>query len=606
MSLEFELPLVSFIFLLILNIIYFSKKRVDLPENKLYKVILICSLLEAVIDTVIHLICSVNSFDVIVGTYYPLFNFLNKILSSLFVIIFSCLFAYTLMITYKKTRENPKRLLNTIAIINVIFMIIMLFTNITLVDAVNVTNVTGPTIMLGYGMVAVFLTASVIVALPRIKKMDQRYFPIFLILFIMGFLFVFTLIFPGMIIYDLVLALLCYIMYFTIENPDLNMLKELNYQREQVENSKNISDKVINTISDSLNESVNRISTFGHKKINYDNIEEVKKEITSMQKFALEYIANVNSLMELSKTQSEGFELLNVNYEPLQMLEETQSLLSTKNKNIKVTINKTNDVPAVLHGDPTKIKQALLHLCNGILNISKQQNIKLNTSYLIVGSLCRFKVTTEIDTKDLINEYTKDIKDKVIDFEIIERIIKLLAGKFTIELDGDKVKLELSIDQKYIEGYYIKDDVKSTTNKKIKYKDLTGKKVLIVDDDKQRSDELMHMLSNYNIETSIATDYNSTKKEITEKIFDLVIIDDIITELDKVKNYLLIDKTNGLLKVMDHIEYDVPRIIMVTPNTKDYETKYIEEGFDEVLTKPVDTYKLDNIIQTLLVDKEDM
>ena len=64
MSLEFELPLVSFIFLLILNIIYFSKKRVDLPENKLYKVILICSLLEALIDTVIHLICSVNTFDV--------------------------------------------------------------------------------------------------------------------------------------------------------------------------------------------------------------------------------------------------------------------------------------------------------------------------------------------------------------------------------------------------------------------------------------------------------------------------------------------------------------------------------------------------------------
>ena len=112
------------------------------------------------------------------------------------------------------------------------------------------------------------------------------------------------------------------------------------------------------------------------------------------------------------------------------------------------------------------------------------------------------------------------------------------------------------------------------------------------------------MLSNYNIETSIATDYNSTKKEISEKVFDLVIIDDIITELDKVKNYLLIDKTNGLLKVMDHIEYEVPRIIMVTPNTKNYETKYIEEGFDEVLTKPVDTYKLDGIIQTFLVDKQ--
>ena len=604
MSLEFELPLVSFIFLLILNIIYFSKKRVDLPENKLYKVILICSLLEAFIDTIIHLICSVNTFAVIEVTYFPLFNFLNKILSSLFVIIFSCLFAYTLMITYKKTRENPKRLLNTISIINVIFMIIMMFTNIKLVDAGNVTNVTGPTILLGYGMVAVLLTASVIVALPRIKKMDRRYFPIFTILFIMGFLFAFTLIFPGMIIYDLVLALLCYIMYFTIENPDLNMLKEINYQREQVENSKNISNKVINTISENLSESISRISTFGHKKINYDNIDEVKKEITSMQKFALEYIANVNSLMELSKTQSEGFELSNTNYEPLQMIEETQNLLSTKNKKIKVTINKNSDVPAVLYGDPTKIKQALLHMYNGVLNISKQKNIELNTSYLIVGSLCRFKVITEINTSDLINEYTKDIKEKVIDFEIIDRIIKLLEGKFTMSQDKDVVKIELSIDQKYIEGYYIKEDVKSTTNKKIKYIDLTGKKILIIDDDKERADELMHMLSNYNIETRIATDYNSTKKEAGELVFDLVIVDDIITELDKVKNYLLIDKTNGLLKVMDHIEYDVPRIIMVTPNTKNYETKYIEEGFDEVLTKPIDTYKLDNIINTLLVDKD--
>ena len=42
MSLEFEIPLVSLIFILILNIVYFSKKRADLEENKPYKVILIC------------------------------------------------------------------------------------------------------------------------------------------------------------------------------------------------------------------------------------------------------------------------------------------------------------------------------------------------------------------------------------------------------------------------------------------------------------------------------------------------------------------------------------------------------------------------------------
>ena len=608
MSLEFELPLVSFIFLLILNIIYFSKKRVDLPENKLYKVILICSLLEAFIDTIIHLICSVNTFDVIVGTYYPLFNYLNKILSSLFVIIFSCLFSYTVMITYKKVRENPRPLTNTMLIINLIFMIIMLFTNITLVDAGLVTNVTGPTIALAYAVVAVFLTASLIVALTKAKKMDRRYLPIFLVLVIMGFLFMFTLLFPGMIIYDLVLALMCYIMYFTIENPDMNMLKELDYQKEQVETSKNISNKVINTISDKLSESVNRINTFDHKKINYENIEEVKTEISDMQKFAIEFVGNLNSLLELSKTQSEGFVVQNNNYEPLQMINEITDLLNTKNKKIKVSINKDDDVPAVLYGDPIKIKQCILHLYNGIINIAKVKSIEFNISHLIVGSLCRFKLNVEVDAKNLIKKYSKDIKDNNIDFEVVERIVKLLEGKFNITSDSSKVRLELSIDQKYIEGYYIKNEIKSTTNKKIDYIDLSNKKILIIDDDKQRTDDLMHLLSNYKIETIVAHDYNSTKKETTENIFDLVIVDDITSDLERIKNYLLIDDSNGLLKVMDHIEYDAPRVIMVTPNTKDYETKFLKEGFDEILTKPVDKYKLDKILKIFLEEttKQDM
>ena len=76
---------------------------------------------------------------------------------------------------------------------------------------------------------------------------------------------------PGLLLMTAVETYIVLLMYFTIENPDLNLLRELNYQREQVENSKNISGKVINTISDNLSQSINKISTFGHKKINYDD-----------------------------------------------------------------------------------------------------------------------------------------------------------------------------------------------------------------------------------------------------------------------------------------------------------------------------------------------
>ena len=158
MSLEFEIPLVSLIFILILNIVYFSKKRADLEENKPYKVILISSLIVATIDTVIHIICSANTFESIVNNYYTLLNYLNKILSALFSVIFSSLFFYTLLITYDKVRKNPKKISTILIIANIVFSVIMLFTNIELVDAKVATNVTGATTMLGYAMVAIMLT----------------------------------------------------------------------------------------------------------------------------------------------------------------------------------------------------------------------------------------------------------------------------------------------------------------------------------------------------------------------------------------------------------------------------------------------------------------
>lgn len=583
-------------------IIFFFKKHQDTSETKLYSWLIVTNL----IGVIIEFACT---FASMIRETNPILSNIILKLYLVYIITWATIFAVYVFTISNDRRYIDKVKTRRLIVVRIIYYLSVLALFILPIELVVENNFAvrytrGPAVDFTYGLSTVIIIYMLYCMIKNYKNLkSKKYIPLFAFLVIGAFCMYLQMLNPSLLLMTSVETYVILLMYFTIENPDLNLLRELNYQREQVENSKNISNKVINTISDSLSQSVNRISAFGHKKINYNNIDEVKKEITSMQKFALEYIANVNSLMELSKTQSEGFELSNTNYEPLQMLEETQSLLSTKNKNIKVTINKNSDIPAVLYGDPTKIKQSLLHLYNGILNISKVKNIELNTTYLIVGGLCRFKASTEIDAKDLNIEYTKYLKDTIIDFEIIERIIKLLEGKFNIELNNDKVKIELSIDQKYIEGYYVKEEVKSTTNKKIKYTDLTGKKVLIIDDDNGRSDELMHMLSNYNIETTIATDYNSTKKETNEKVFNLVIVDDIITELDRVKNYLLIDKTNGLLKVMDHIDYDVPRVIMVTPNTKDYETKYIEEGFDEVLTKPVDTYKLDSIINALLVDR---
>ena len=102
MSMEFEVPLVCLIFMVLLIIIYFSKRRVNLAENKMYESIIVFSFFEILINTIIHFICALNPFDVVVSVYYDLFNVLNKFLAVSFILVCASLFCYTLMITYDK------------------------------------------------------------------------------------------------------------------------------------------------------------------------------------------------------------------------------------------------------------------------------------------------------------------------------------------------------------------------------------------------------------------------------------------------------------------------------------------------------------------------
>ena len=109
-SMEFEIPLISLFFISMLIIVYLCKPKINSLENKVFKVILIAAFLEIFLDFFIHLICSVNTAQIVTSIpYYNLFNFLNKFIVIAFIAVFECVFIYTLIVTYgKEVFKNNK------------------------------------------------------------------------------------------------------------------------------------------------------------------------------------------------------------------------------------------------------------------------------------------------------------------------------------------------------------------------------------------------------------------------------------------------------------------------------------------------------------------
>ena len=595
MSLEFEIPLVSLIFILILNIVYFSKKRADLEENKPYKVILISSLIVATIDTVIHIICSANTFESIVNNYYTLLNYLNKILSALFSVIFSSLFFYTLLITYDKVRKNPKKISTILIIANIVFSVIMLFTNIELVDAKVATNVTGATTMLGYAMVAIMLTCSLLVALTNIKKLDKRYLPIFIVFLLLVILYFFSLLIPGMIIYDLILALMCYIMYFTIENPDMKMLDEVHKAKVISDNANeektlflyNMTNEIRGITKDIDRETDNILDETDNKKI---DIEEINNSARNIKGSTAKFTTMTNEILDISSIDSASVRIYNEKYNIKRLLKELVGIYKPKaqNKNLDFRVSIASDIPEYLYGDGINLKKVLTIILDNSIKYTNNGYIEFNINTIIKGDIVRLIISVEdsgigMKAEDINKIFTKkqereDNHNLNNNLYNAKRLITLMNGTIVPSSSyGSGTTIKIILDQKY-------DTIDTDINK---YDNIYDKKKVLLIDDSPSSEKLFNkILSGTNIElTSVKLGKEGLEKIRSKEKYDLILLDE---ELEPQNGHIIMRK---LLEIRN---FNIKVILLTKDNKYDYDDSYLQEGFTDYIIKSSDKEEILN------------
>lgn len=74
-------------------------------------------------------------------------------------------------------------------------------------------------------------------------------------MFLLG---IFVMFHPEFNIYDLILCLLCYLMYFTIENPDMKMIEQLNIAKDQAERANRANQEFLSSMSHEISDTIKR------------------------------------------------------------------------------------------------------------------------------------------------------------------------------------------------------------------------------------------------------------------------------------------------------------------------------------------------------------
>lgn len=572
------------IFSILLFIIYSFKTNFSISENKIYHSIIITTIITGLIEIYSFILVKNN-----IAVDSSLYLYTLKLLFLGFVIWLYSFTLYTVIVTLKlKDKDNDKYRI-ILVISSIIFTILSIITIILPISINKVGDLLLPT---GSGVEVIYLLAvlcfiiMIIAIISNHKELkNKKYYPVYFLLVILGIMILIQKIFPDLLLINFSLSIIIYIMYFTIENPDIKLSKELKYTKELLNKRNELASNTINNLIISIKEPLTEIANFSNKKINKNNISLSLEEIKELQKTTLSLVDKVNKVMDITRIESSDYSIKERKYQTSNLIDNIKGILEKNNKEVNYEIS---TLPKVLYGSDTNIVQTFSYLVDFISKNFENYTLSIKISNLLVRNKCHLKFSLVVDSKyNNLDMYEKDNKytlsNKSIEYEIYEKLIDLQRGHNFISKDGSKVIFEFSLYQRQEEVKEIND------NEEIEYFDASDKNVLVALNSHNDIRNLSELLMNYNVNITTAGSVNELNELLSSnKTFDLVFLSDHIYGIDNydIKNTNDFKKTINKLSLVAGYKLE---IVLVTLN--DYQKENIE-----YLTLPISKTKLDDIL----------
>ena len=612
MTLEFEIPLYSLFLMILLTFLYFSKNKVNLIENKYYVIIIISSFIEVIISFIVHLICAINDFNTLNLKYFKFINFSNKIVTTLFVVVCLSLLYYILTICYEQFRNKILKYNYIFIIFTITYFIATFFTNVQLVDMINVTNVKGSTISLSYVFVVLFLISSLVIAIINVKRMDKRFFPVFVIIPLLGILCILTLIFPGIIIYDMILVLLCYVMYFTIENPDVKMIEQLNKARDEAVKANQAKTDFLSSMSHEIRTPLNAICGFSNSLLESDGVStEAKGDVKNIIMASDTLLELVNGILDISKIEANKLEIIDTVYSFKKMYEELILLTKARigEKPIEFKHSYDESIPEFLYGDGIRVKQVILNLLTNSAKYTKDGYIDFRINSIQKNNIIRLIISVEdsgigIKKESIDKLFTKFERLGVekqtttegtgLGLAITKKLVEMMGGKIVVQsIYGKGSIFTISLDQRMLNEKELAKVMKEkeTEEKTDEIIDASGKNVLVVDDNMLNLKVAERLLKAYKCNITLVSSGSECLEKVSSNKYDLILLDDMMPRMTG---------TETLQKLKEIETFKTPVVALTANAITGMKEEYINRGFNDYLSKPIVKEDLNRVMKKYL------